>query len=124
MHIYNEYDHFGVYDAPGCRFDYIFVFFNLFGACLGSVRVVLRHLGVALALQTPIFISKNTPMPSPPGGHIPPGDHIPGGRQGYSKYIEILEIRAGGSLFTIPYQSFVKSLIRFLLSLYKAFKGP
>ena len=43
---------------------------------------------------------------------MPPGGHIPWGRRGHPKYIEILEIRAGGSLFTIPYKGFVKSPIK------------
>ena len=110
MHIYNEYDNFGVYDAPGRRFNDISVFFTLFGACSGFVRVVLRYLGVALALQTLIFIPKNTPMPSPPGSHIPPKGSYSWGRRGYSKYIEILEIRAGGSLFTIPYKGVISRI--------------
>ena len=88
MYIYNEYDHFGVYDAPGRRFDDIFVFFTLFGACLGSVRVVLRYLGVALALQTLIFIPKNTPMPSPPGRHILPGVIFLGGAGGTANILK------------------------------------
>ena len=55
MHIYIKYYHFGVYDASRRRFDDIFVFFTLFGACLGSVRVVWGCLGGALALQMRIF---------------------------------------------------------------------